>query len=86
MIVVAEGVESAETMEWLEALGCDVAQGFLFSPALPSDELEAWLNADRGRRLVTEVHAGERNPGPPQALGIRVCRLISSARCAPGRC
>jgi EAL domain-containing protein (putative c-di-GMP-specific phosphodiesterase class I) len=53
MVVVAEGVESAETLRSLERLGCDVAQGFLFSPALPAEELEAWLRANRGARFST---------------------------------
>ncbi|MCW2992220.1 MAG: bifunctional diguanylate cyclase/phosphodiesterase [Solirubrobacterales bacterium] len=53
MVVVAEGVESAETMRSLEQLGCDVAQGFLFSPAVPQAELEEWLRADRGLRFTT---------------------------------
>lgn len=52
MVVVAEGVEDAATMDSLEALGCDVAQGFLFSPALPSEELDGWLRSDRASRFT----------------------------------
>jgi EAL domain-containing protein (putative c-di-GMP-specific phosphodiesterase class I) len=55
MVVVAEGVESAETMRSLESLGCDVAQGFLFSPALASGDLEAWIAADRRGRLARQL-------------------------------
>jgi EAL domain-containing protein (putative c-di-GMP-specific phosphodiesterase class I) len=45
---VAEGVECAETWDRLARLGCDVAQGFFISRALPADELGAWLaGADR---------------------------------------
>lgn len=48
MRVVAEGVESAEHGRWLAELGCDEAQGFRFSAALPADELLAWVAlADR---------------------------------------
>jgi EAL domain-containing protein (putative c-di-GMP-specific phosphodiesterase class I) len=32
--VVAEGVEAAEALESLKNVGCDLAQGFLFSPAV----------------------------------------------------
>lgn len=53
MVVVAEGVETAEIMRSLEALGCDVAQGYLISRPLPCDELESWLQADRGSRFTT---------------------------------
>ncbi len=38
--VVAEGVETARQLEELRNLECRYAQGFLFSPAVPVDELE----------------------------------------------
>jgi len=38
-IVVAEGVENIETLTQLKLLGCDKAQGYLFSKAVPVDEL-----------------------------------------------
>lgn len=36
--VVAEGIESMSEVHTLRALGCDVGQGYLYSPALPRDE------------------------------------------------
>ncbi len=41
--VVAEGVETLRQMEVLSRLGCSVMQGFLFSRAVPPDELQRWL-------------------------------------------
>jgi len=41
--VVAEGVETLRQMEVLHRLGCGVMQGFLFSRAVPPEELERWL-------------------------------------------
>ncbi|CAN5295783.1 EAL domain-containing protein [soil metagenome] len=41
--VIAEGVETLRQMEVLHRLGCSKMQGFLFSKALPPDELERWL-------------------------------------------
>jgi EAL domain-containing protein (putative c-di-GMP-specific phosphodiesterase class I) len=38
LAVTAEGVETAEQLERLRALGCDDVQGFLFAPALPPDQ------------------------------------------------
>ena len=43
LIAVAEGVEEPAVTEHLRRLGCDVAQGFLWSRAVPSDELPAVL-------------------------------------------
>ena len=40
---VAEGVETTEDWQMLAALGCDVAQGFLVSPAVPGEELIATI-------------------------------------------
>lgn len=41
--VVAEGVESAETMELLEKMGCDMIQGYFLTPPLPFDDIIVWL-------------------------------------------
>jgi diguanylate cyclase (GGDEF)-like protein len=48
--VVAEGVETAETWRALEALGCDLAQGYLISRPVPGDEVTRWLSAHFGVR------------------------------------
>ncbi len=45
--VVAEGVEDEATLKELKKMGCDMAQGFLMSPALPSPQLLAWLKQRR---------------------------------------
>jgi diguanylate cyclase (GGDEF)-like protein len=43
--VVAEGVEDRDTLELLASLGCDQAQGFFVSPAIPAEELTVWAKA-----------------------------------------
>jgi len=43
--VVAEGVETEEQRQFLIENGSPVLQGYLFSPALPADALEHWLEA-----------------------------------------
>jgi diguanylate cyclase (GGDEF)-like protein len=53
LTVVAEGVESELTLELLEATGCHVGQGFLFSRPLPYERLEAWFAARTEAELTT---------------------------------
>jgi diguanylate cyclase len=45
LTVVAEGVETPAVLAELRALGCDVAQGFLFAPPMPAADVRAWLLA-----------------------------------------
>ena len=45
MTSVAEGVETEQQMAALEQEGCSIIQGFLYSPALPPAEFEAWWAA-----------------------------------------
>lgn len=49
MHIVAEGVETKELMEKLGEYGCDIAQGYYFSPALPAAELLEWNRSARNR-------------------------------------
>jgi EAL domain-containing protein (putative c-di-GMP-specific phosphodiesterase class I) len=43
MLTVAEGVETQAQLDTLRTLGCDLAQGFLFSEPRPAAEVEAML-------------------------------------------
>ena len=43
--VVAEGVETEETLGALSDLRCDIAQGYLLSRPMPADEVGDWLAA-----------------------------------------
>jgi diguanylate cyclase len=45
MQVVAKGVEDGATMDLVEQLGCDRAQGFLLAGPMPAVELTGWLAA-----------------------------------------
>ena len=44
--VVTEGVETAEVLEELRALGCQFGQGYFFSVPLPSEQVEALFVSD----------------------------------------
>lgn len=43
MQVVAEGIEDRKTYEYLSKLGCDIAQGYWISRALPDEDIIAWI-------------------------------------------
>lgn len=43
LYVIAEGVETADHEAEVRRLGCDAAQGFLYSAALPAHRVERWL-------------------------------------------
>jgi EAL domain-containing protein (putative c-di-GMP-specific phosphodiesterase class I) len=45
--VVAKGVEDAATLELVDELGCDHAQGFLLAEPMAADALTGWLAARR---------------------------------------
>ncbi|RKS80204.1 diguanylate cyclase (GGDEF)-like protein [Motilibacter peucedani] len=42
-VVVAEGVEDRLSLRKLEEMGCDIAQGYLFSRPLPPEKLATWI-------------------------------------------
>jgi diguanylate cyclase (GGDEF)-like protein len=72
MRVIAEGVENLRQMEVLHRLGCGVMQGFLFSRALPPDELEQWLQSTvLPRKAPWIVQAGADRIEPPRTSGGR---------------
>lgn len=56
--VVAEGVETRDQLQFLCAHRCDTAQGFLFSPAVPIDQLAAVIASLEPHlpTLLTELH------------------------------
>jgi EAL domain-containing protein (putative c-di-GMP-specific phosphodiesterase class I) len=64
--VVAEGVETAASASVLTAIGCDLAQGFHYSPPVPAEQVPALvrstigvanLAAERIARRISSQHA-----------------------------
>ena len=66
--VVAEGIETYNSLERVRHLHCDVAQGFLISPPRTARDLESWLLAAPGfpvrrQKPPGAVPPAERIPG-----------------------
>ena len=60
--VIAEGVETAEQLQQLRALGCDQYQGYYRSAALPPGEIERFIQAAAVvSNLPEETTGGETN-------------------------
>lgn len=47
MDVIAEGIESENDVRRLRALGCEFGQGFHFGPAMPPDDVHAFISRHR---------------------------------------
>ena len=60
MTVTAEGVETERQRDAVVGIGCDLAQGYFFSPALTKREVASRLLAgtDHPRRLPHGLAAG----------------------------
>ena len=66
--VVAEGVETPLQLAELRRLGCDAAQGFLFSRPVPAEEAERWVLAG-GDPDSSDVPPGQLRRGSATGAG-----------------
>ncbi|HYD82154.1 MAG TPA: EAL domain-containing protein [Paucimonas sp.] len=55
LAVVAEGVETETQFGYLQKQGCPEMQGFLFSPALPAEQMSELLRSDRRLHIWTRI-------------------------------
>ena len=54
---LAEGVETEEQYAFLKSIGCEVLQGYLFSPPVPFEEIRPVLEAEAGHLVLEDFHA-----------------------------
>ena len=43
LAIVAEGIETAQQMQWLKELGCEFGQGYLFSKPISAQDIETYF-------------------------------------------
>jgi len=60
MIVVAEGIEHQQQLEFMQRHGCDEGQGYYISEPLPKDEVEAFIRADNPIALTADDSGGQK--------------------------
>ncbi|MGH2714252.1 MAG: putative bifunctional diguanylate cyclase/phosphodiesterase [Thermoleophilaceae bacterium] len=60
--VVAEGVESAQALEQLGAMGCDEGQGYHLQRPLPPEELTRWFASQRTASAQPQTSSAELPP------------------------
>jgi EAL domain-containing protein (putative c-di-GMP-specific phosphodiesterase class I) len=77
LVVVAECVRDEQTAQVLEDLGCDVLQGFHFSPPVPGAELGETLHRLRRRASAHRSRTSEPGwlPVIPELEGLVTSRL-----------
>jgi diguanylate cyclase (GGDEF)-like protein len=66
MTTTAEGVERQEQVEYLRLQGCSEVQGFLYSKAVPADQLSNLRSVDRRGVPVTPLSRGD--PGTAKVV------------------
>ncbi len=80
--VIAEGVETAQQLHALKALGCDLVQGYFFSKPVPAAEFEPFILQKKEADLAAawaEVESGEEKeadrPGSSVEMKAREAKL-----------
>ncbi|MDE2146524.1 MAG: EAL domain-containing protein, partial [Burkholderiales bacterium] len=76
--VVAEGVETLRQQDVLHKAGCWLMQGFLFSRAVPPDELQRWNEAEVVSRRAAWIGASAAAEDTGSADGAGPARVAAA--------
>lgn len=57
--VIAEGVETLEQLSILRNLGCEIAQGYLFSKPVSAEQLSELLHSDKHKMILSQCQYNE---------------------------
>jgi EAL domain-containing protein (putative c-di-GMP-specific phosphodiesterase class I) len=88
LTVTIEGVEHADSVEWLACHGCDVVQGYFFSRPLDADAARRWLEgagdsqAARASAIMTSANAAT-TAGEPNAAALAPAAAEDQAGASP---
>ena len=74
--VIAEGVETRQQLDALKQLGCDIVQGYLFSPPVPAEKFESFLTERRSPRQ-TDGDSADGQKKKAEARGVPVLSKLS---------
>jgi diguanylate cyclase (GGDEF)-like protein len=77
LMLVAEGIESAEQLDCLRKLGCECGQGFFFSPSVSAEACRNMLWQLRGPRAPQEVPAGDVTAAAAPVPKLRLLNPVS---------
>jgi EAL domain-containing protein (putative c-di-GMP-specific phosphodiesterase class I) len=69
ILVVAEGVEALEQLQFLRSRGCDEVQGYFFSRPIPADDFTKLLRKNLASPALPLVAGGSATNGSAQLTG-----------------
>ena len=76
--VIAEGVETAEQLAALRAMGCDLVQGYYFSRPVPAEEYARFLELRREQDLTVPAAPAEMADEPGDEAFGKIAHALSS--------
>ncbi len=71
--VVAEGVENEASLDMLESMGCDLAQGYFIAKPMVLSDLPGWLKGSRWKPVVTADAAASDFDSDATPARVAVC-------------